>query len=414
MVIEKIESQTPSKESDTNNINEVLSAYWLDVKRSVDFCCDCTSDGWWEDEDDWEVVKIDSIRMSLDDKIYSWQQVVNNAIWLDDTAISLIKMDPIKSKKFFLFFTSELNNKILDEETKKIVIKCILDKKITKKEFRKILNELCDNPVCKFPDDLEKINEDWPLKLRDTSLYILWNFTKIPSVIELSTWRFVTIVKTSENHSGDEIFTVRYWIKDTTVAYPKYKWISTFIVRENKVNFLDVIWFWEKNESRKDLEEIKEFIWFTMEHDDSIELNEIKRWKTTAIWEFVIDWINIFKTWLFKSKILDAWENDEWQKVLFVKTAYLDNTVFSQLEMNLFNENGKNIIYIWALWKDKIRTRFINAVPWLLSRIRDVYKKFDNSWKIEIWSFIATRDWKSWEMNKDTLWEAVSRYKPKK
>ena len=82
--------------------------------------------------------------------------------------------------------------------------------------------------------------------------------------------------------------------------------------------------------------------------------------------------------------------------------------------MNLFNENGKNIIYIWALWKDKIRTRFINAVPWLLSRIRDVYKKFDNSWKIEIWSFIATRDWKSWEMNKDTLWEAVSRYKPKK
>lgn len=399
--------QTKHTPEDLEKINEVLSAFWLDVKRSVDFCLDNKFD----EIDDWNSDETDS---NEGDAIYSWQQVVNNAIWLDDVAISLIRMDPIKSRKFFLFFTSELNNKKLSPEIKKIVTDSILNTNLSKKEFRKILNELCDNPDCKFPDDLEKINENWPLKLRDISLYILWNFTKIPRVIELSTWRFVTIVKTSELHSWEEIFTIRYWIKDTKVAYPKYKWISTFIVKDNKVNFLDVIWFWEKNESRKDLEEIKEFIWFTMEHDDSIELNEIKKWKTAAILEFVIDWINIFKTWLFKSKILDAWENDEWQKVLFVQTAYLDNTIFSQLEMNLFNRDWKNIIYIWALWKDKIRTRFINAVPWLLSRIRDVYKKFDNNWKIEIWSFIATKDWKSWAMNKDSLWEAVSRYKPKK
>ena len=407
MVLDEIEIVSQQNNRDLETINEILSAFWLDVKRSVDFCFDNKID----EIDDWYSDEIDS---NKGDVIFSWEQVINNAIWLDDIAISLIKMDPIKSRKFFLFFTSELNNKILDEETKKIVIRCVLDKKITKKEFRKILNELCDNPVCKFPDNLEKINENWPLKFKDISLYILWNFTKIPRTIELSTWRIVTIVKTGETSVWKEVFTIRYGITESNVAYPKYKWISTFIVEWNKVNFLDIIWFWDKKESEKDLAEIKEFIGFTMEEDKNIELDEVKRWKTTALWELLIDWINVFKTGLFKSKILDAWENDEWKKVLFVQTAYLDNTVFSQLEMNLFNENWKNIIYIWALWKDKIRTRFINAVPWLLSRIRDVYKKFDNSWKIEIWSFIATRDWKSWEMNKDTLWEAVNRYKPKK
>ncbi|MDD3144692.1 MAG: hypothetical protein PHV23_01115 [Candidatus Gracilibacteria bacterium] len=387
--------------------NKILSAYGLDVKKSVDFCFDNKDNKVYDGNND----KVESNDC---DKIYTWKQVINNAIGLDNTAISFIKMDPIKSKKFFLFFTSELNNKKLDEETKKIVIKCILDENVTKKEFRKILNDLCDNPVCKFPDNLEKINENGPLKLRDISLYILGNFTKIPRIIELSTGRLVSIVKTGELQSGEEIFTIRYGIKDNNVAYPKYKGISTFIVRENKVNFLDVIGFGEKNESRKDLEEIKEFIGFTMEHDDSIELNEVKRGKTTAIGEFIIDGINIFKTGLFKSKILDAGENDDGQKVLFVQTTYLDNTIFSQLEMNLFNENGKNIIYIGALGKDKIRIRFINAIPGLLSRIRDVYKKFDNSGKIEIRSFIATKDGKGGVMNKNTLSEAVNRYKPKK
>ena len=102
MVLDEIEIISQTNNRDLEKINEVLSAFWLDVKRSVDFCLDNKFD----EIDDWNSDETDS---NEGDVIYSWQQVVNNAIWLDGTAISLIKMDPIKSRKFFLFFTSFCN-----------------------------------------------------------------------------------------------------------------------------------------------------------------------------------------------------------------------------------------------------------------------------------------------------------------
>ena len=40
MVLDEIEIISQTNNRDLEKINEVLSAFWLDVKRSVDFCLD--------------------------------------------------------------------------------------------------------------------------------------------------------------------------------------------------------------------------------------------------------------------------------------------------------------------------------------------------------------------------------------
>lgn len=380
--------------TEKSNTESILRTFWVDTKDKVDYY----------------LTKQSSNNANIE---LTWSEIIKNAMNYDNDAISFIKMNESIYHKFFIFFTSELNLEKISNELREKIVKSILDDNIDEVELRKILNESCSNPECKLPENIENINNNWPVKLKDLSLYMLWNYTSIPRSVEISDGRFVTIVKTSSTNDWKQIYTIRYWIKNPYVAYPVYKWISSFIIQWNNINFLDLICSNEKNNFLNDLNDIKEFLLLTFKVNKELLLNEIKKWKTSNVLDKIIDWINKFKFWFFKSKLYDAWENISWHKVIFVQTNYTDDKLFSQLEMNLFNENWKNIIYIWALSKDSVKIRFVNSVPWLLSRLRDIYKKFDNNWKIEIWSFIANKDWVTWVLRKDSLWIAINRYKQK-
>ncbi|MDD2907353.1 MAG: hypothetical protein PHH98_01800 [Candidatus Gracilibacteria bacterium] len=380
--------------TEKSNTESILRTFGVDTKDKVDYY----------------LTKQSSNNANIE---LTWSEIIKNAMNYDNDAISFIKMNESIYHKFFIFFTSELNLEKISNELREKIVKSILDDNIDEVELRKILNESCSNPECKLPENIENINNNGPVKLKDLSLYMLGNYTSIPRSVEISDGRFVTIVKTSSTNDGKQIYTIRYGIKNPYVAYPVYKGISSFIIQGNNINFLDLICSNEKNNFLNDLNDIKEFLLLTFKVNKELLLNEIKKGKTSNVLDKIIDGINKFKFGFFKSKLYDAGENISGHKVIFVQTNYTDDKLFSQLEMNLFNENGKNIIYIGALSKDSVKIRFVNSVPGLLSRLRDIYKKFDNNGKIEIWSFIANKDGVTGVLRKDSLGIAINRYKQK-
>lgn len=384
---------------------DVLHSFWRKEKDYVNYLLSDNFskflDGeWWDDESDvWEELH------------FSWEEVIEWWLNYNSTFLSLIGMNPNIGKKFYLIFFSQIDINELCWETKKWIIDSIIDQDISEWEFRKLLNEISENINCKIPENPEEINNNWPTLLSELSPFMFDNFTKIPRSIRLKNNRCITFVKTWENSQWVKVYTIRYWVTQPNVAYPKYTWISTLLIYNNKFNLLKVLSSQNREEANEDMTELKEYLGSIYKESSEVSLNEFKVWKTASIWEQIIDIMNVIKWDFHKSTLLDAWYNEQWHRVLFIQTKNKSGWVFAQLEMNLFHEDWKNIIYIWSLLKDNVRQKFLNAIPGLLIRVRDIYKVFDNTWYLEIWSFIADKSWEKWVMRKDDIKSAISRYK---
>lgn len=396
--------------SDKKIIESVLRSFWIDSSQAVNYVLSKNWDDFLDWKDDWE----SNWEESENWEHYSWEEIILKWLNFDNDALSLISMNPIIARKFYLIFFSHIDINELDEKQKIKIIEQIRNKNVSEWDFRKILNFISEEAECLTQEDPKEVNKSWALDIRKLSPFMLDNFTSFPRVIKLRNGRFISIQKSSETPNSTKVFTIRFWIKKDNVAFPIFTWICNLIIWNWSYNLTELLWIKWKTVFAEDLNELKLYLSNFYNENPNLKLPEIKRWKTWKIWDLTIDFINKLKWWFYKAQIFDAWINDKWHKVLFIQSKDTNDWVFAQLEMNLFSQNWKNIIYVWALWKDESREKFIKAIPWLLTRLRDILKEFDDSWEIEIWSFKADRRWKEGVMRKDNISQVINRYKPKK
>lgn len=384
---------------------DILSNFWIDSSKTVNYILSFTKSNFL----DWE----ESEQLWIDWITYSWEEVIENWLNYDKTSIDLINMSTNIAKKFYLIYFSKININELTVIRKNKIIEMIINNNVTERDFRKALTFISNDIECKIQENPTSVNENWAINIMDLSPFMLDNFTTIPRIIKLKNWNLVSIEKNSETPVWTKVFTIRFWIKKENVAYPAYTWICNLIAWNNNYNFTKILSISDKKDFYDDLKELKLYFSCFYTENEDLWLQEVKKWKASTIWEKAIDILNSIKWWFYKAKIFDWGVNEKWYRVLFIQSIGWNDAIFSQLEMNLFRENWKNIIYIWALWKDEVNQKFIKAIPGLLARVRDIFKEFDAEWKVKIWSFKAEKCWKNWVMRKDTIPQIIKRYKPK-
>lgn len=393
------------KDDDIKIITSVLDSFWIKSSEHVNYILSKNNDNFldWEDEEkliDWDY--------------YSWEDVVLKWLNYDNDSLWLINMNPLLSLKFYLIYFSNININNLNESYINKIISQIVNNNVSESDFRKILNFISNDKDSCIQEDSKNVNNEWWLAINNLSPFMLDNFSFFPRVIKLENWSLISIQKSSELPNWKKIFTIRFWIKKENVAFPIYTWICNLIIWNWTFTFTKVLWVKWKLNFIDDLNELKLFFSKFYTENNNIKLNEIKKWKTWLIWDISINFINKLKGWFYKAQIFDAWLNDKWHKVLLIQSVDNNDSIFAQLEMNLFSQNWKNIIYIWSLWKDENREKFIKAVPWLLTRLRDILKEFSSDWELEVWSVKADMKWIETTMRRDNISQAIKRYKPKK
>ncbi|NVP17708.1 hypothetical protein HUU51_03235 [Candidatus Gracilibacteria bacterium] len=396
--------------SDRKIIESVLRSFGIDSSQAVNYVLSKNGDDFLDGKDDGE----SNGEESENGEHYSWEEIILKGLNFDKDALSLISMNPIIARKFYLIFFSHIDINELDEKQKIKIIEQIRNTNVSEGDFRKVLNFISNERECLTQEDPREVNKSGALDIRKLSPFMLDNFTSFPRVIKLRNGRFISIQKSSETPNSTKVFTIRFGIKKDNVAFPIYTGICNLITGSGSYNLTDLLGIKGKTVFAEDLNELKLYLSNFYNENPNLKLPEIKRGKTGKIGDLTIDFINKLKGGFYKAQIFDAGINDKGHKVLFIQSKDTNDGVFAQLEMNLFSQNGKNIIYVGALGKDESREKFIKAIPGLLTRLRDILKEFDDSGEIEIWSFKADRRGKEGVMRKDNISQVINRYKPKK
>lgn len=352
----------------------------------------------------------DAIHTGRNSTIHTWEEVIEQCLNKNYTLLPLIELNGFISQKFYLLHFSQIDINELSEKQRRNLIAQVANQSITENDFRKTLNLLHGTKDYLLPpSNHEEINNEGAINLSDISLFMFDNFSQVPRIIKLANGNYISIEKNSETSSWTKVYTIRFGIKKDSVPFPIFTGICNLFIRNQSFHFTKLLGVKNTEACMWDLEELRAYISRYYTQDPTISLQSIKKWKIGKFWDWFINTMNRLKWWFYKANIFDAGTNEEWHQVLFIQSINEDK-ILSQLEMTLFSDDGKNIVYIGALGKDGTKEKFIKAIPGLLARTRDILKGFDKNRPLEIWSFKASRDGTGWVMRKDSVPKIIRRY----
>lgn len=234
-------------------------------------------------------------------------------------------------------------------------------------EVSKIAHQPTKKPTQSKTEFHENVNAQWPLSLEKLSLKDLDQMVDIPRIIEIN-GEYISIVKASTTADNKKIFTVRYGITTPNVQYPPFEWVSTLVVHDKKIFSMQTSSKFQDGRYEKSRELLLKKLSPTGEVSSENPLTLVEPWKTAK----VINGVKKFPD----SEIYDIGTNTKWYKVLMVK---LKNTSWEQVwqfEMNLYPENGKNVIYIGSMARNEQSGNITKSLEWLMPRLRDILKQF--------------------------------------
>lgn len=213
----------------------------------------------------------------------------------------------------------------------------------------------------------ENVNAKWPLKLDNLRLEDLDSMVDIPRVIEIN-GEYISIVKASTIWDNKKIFTVRYGITTPNVQYPPFEWVSTLVIHDKKIYSMETSSKFQDGRYEKSRQELLKKLSLSWEVSTENPLTLVEQWKTAK----VINGVKKFPD----SEIYDIGTNAKWYKVLMVKLKNTSWEQVGQFEMNLYPENGKNVIYIGSMARNEQGGNITKSLEWLMPRLRDILKQF--------------------------------------
>lgn len=345
---------------------------WIYIKNGPDIN---HSESWddfdtWNSNDTWDNIK-DWAKKSEENTsdIIDIDAVKEADVWLSygryDWAISFlesaIKREPDKLdyyKKLLEVYTKMNDPKKMEE------ISAIIKSKSSVWESVKIESKSANATI----DSIDNINKNWALKLDELNLEVLEKFDSIPRIIEISDWKFISVIKTSTTLDWKSIFTVRYWITNSTTKFPPFEWVSTFVVDKNKISFITPKTRLENSDYASIQKTLFNKIWLNKEIVEETPLEKLDLWN---------NWIKIEKNGIEDLEILKAWKNKEWQDVLIVTVKDESWKWLSQFEINVYKEWNELVFYLWSMAKNS-NTFNMNDLFKFVPKIADLAKDYPN------------------------------------
>ncbi|MDD5770270.1 MAG: hypothetical protein PHE25_04820, partial [Candidatus Gracilibacteria bacterium] len=217
------------------------------------------------------------------------------------------------------------------------------------------------------------LNEEGPLKLGELTLEVLESFDNIPRIISINGGKdFISVIKTAQNENGQKTFTVRFGIELSNKPYPPFKGVSIFIVDENKIYVMNINTEYSDTVYSQVYEELIDKVGKGKEKVyDTIPIKQLKAGRVFKIFR-------VFKKSLNNCEIYDVGINSKGHRVLIIKIKDDNQKDIGEFEVNLYEENGKNVIYIGSMAKNETnRNGIIKGLELLMPRLGDIIKLFN-------------------------------------
>lgn len=213
----------------------------------------------------------------------------------------------------------------------------------------------------------DNVNAHGPLRLEKLRLEDLDHMVDVPRVIDIN-GEYISIVKASTTADNKKVFTVRYGITNPNVQYPPFEWVSTLVVHDKKIYSMETSSKFHDGKYEKSRQQLLKKISPNWEFSTQNPLSVVEQWKTAKI----INGVKKFPD----SEIYDIGENAKWYKVLMIKLKNSSWEHVGQFEMNLYPEDGKNVIYIGSMARNDQGWNITKSLEWLMPRLRDILKQF--------------------------------------